>query len=76
MPVLYIVLFQAWTVAPFVAIVYVLAQIFDLPPYNLPATKIGYLSVGPFVGGLLDLIVFGAINDPLIKWMLKGNRGL
>ena len=61
LPVLYIVLLQGWTVALFVAIAYVLAQIFGLPPYSLSASVIGYLSVGPFVGGLLGGLVFGAI---------------
>ena len=76
LPVLYIVLLQGWTVALFVAIAYVLAQIFGLPPYSLSASVIGYLSVGPFVGGLLGGLVFGAINDPIIKFMSRRNKGI
>lgn len=76
LPVLYIVLLQGWTVALFVAIAYVLAQIFGLPPYNLSASVIGYLSVGPFLGGLVGLLVFGAINDPIIKYMSRRNKGI
>lgn len=76
LPVLYVVLLQGWTVALFVAMAYVLAQIFGLPPYNLSASAIGYLSVGPFLGGLLGMIVFSAINDPVIKFMSRRNRGI
>ena len=76
LPVLYIVLLQGWTVALYVSIAYVLAQIFGLPPYNLSASVIGYLSVGPFLGGLIGGVVFGAINDPVIKSMARRNKGI
>lgn len=74
--VLYVVVLQGWTVALFVAMAYVMAQIFGLPPYNLSASAIGYLSVGPFLGGLLGMLVFSVINDPIIKFMSRRNKGI
>jgi hypothetical protein len=37
---------------------------------------VGYLSVGPFLGGLLGSIILGATLDPLIKWCAKKNKGV
>jgi MFS family permease len=48
--VCYVIVVQAWFVGLFVAIAFVLAQIFAYPPYNLNPSHIGYLSLGPFVG--------------------------
>ncbi|KAF1963084.1 MFS general substrate transporter [Byssothecium circinans] len=60
----------------FVAQSYIMAQTFMAPPYLLSAAGVGYLSVGPFLGGLLGSIFLGAILDPLIKWCAKNNGGI
>lgn len=59
----------------FVAVAFVLAQIFTLPPYNLNASGVGYLSLGPFVGAIIGSLIMGLILDPLIKWFSKRNVG-
>lgn len=74
--VLYIVIVQGWFVCLFVAIAFVIAQIFGLPPYLLSPSGIGYLSLGPFVGGVIALLLFGAITDPLIMFMTRRNKGV
>jgi MFS family permease len=59
----------------FVAVAFVLAQIFTLPPYNLNAAGVGYLSLGPFVGSIIGSVILGFALDPLIKWFSKRNVG-
>ncbi|CAD0114535.1 unnamed protein product [Aureobasidium uvarum] len=59
----------------FVAVAFVLAQIFTLPPYNLSASGVGYLSLGPFVGSIIGSLALGIMLDPLIKWFSKRNVG-
>jgi MFS family permease len=74
--VCYVIVVQAWFVGLFVAIAFVLAQIFAYPPYNLNPSHIGYLSLGPFVGGLLAMLLFGAITDPIMMYMTRRNKGV
>ena len=74
--VLWVVVVSGTVVATYVAQAYVLAQIFSLPPYNLTASGVGYLSMGPFVGGVLGTLIFGSICDPAIKWCARKNNGI
>lgn len=53
-----------------------LAQIFQAPPYNLSAAGVGYLSLGPFIGAAIGSIVMSFINDPIIKWCARKNKGV
>ncbi|KAK4550017.1 hypothetical protein LTR36_002984 [Oleoguttula mirabilis] len=55
---------------------FVAAQIFFYPPYNLTAAGVGYLFVGPFLGGLLGSAVLAVMMDPLILFCTKRNRGV
>jgi MFS family permease len=74
--VLWMVVVTGGLTAFFVAQSYDMAQIFMFPPYNLSAAGVGYLSLGPFLGGLLGSLVLGATLDPLIKWCSKKNGGV
>ncbi|KAF4634329.1 hypothetical protein G7Y89_g3774 [Cudoniella acicularis] len=74
--VFYIIILQGWFVGLFVAIAFVLAQIFGYPPYNMSPAAIGYLSIGPFIGGLVAMLLFGAITDPIIMFMTNKNKGV
>ncbi|CZR56108.1 related to MFS transporter [Phialocephala subalpina] len=74
--VAYIILVQGWFVGLYVAIAFVMAQIFGLPPYSMSPSGIGYLSLGPFIGGLIAVMLFGAISDPIIIFMTKRNKGV
>ncbi|KPM40139.1 hypothetical protein AK830_g6441 [Neonectria ditissima] len=60
----------------FVAVAYVTAQLFSPPPYLLSAAEVGYMSVGPFVGGALGCVAVGIMIDPLTIWMTKKNKGV
>jgi MFS family permease len=62
--------------ALYVAVAFDLAQIFSPPPYGLSAAGGGYLSVGPFIGGFLASVLMLFINDPLIKWATRKNKGV
>jgi MFS family permease len=74
--VLWMVIVTGGLTAFFVAQSYVMAQIFQAPPYLLSAAGVGYLSVGPFLGGLLGSIILGGSLDPLIKWCARKNKGV
>lgn len=74
--ILWIVIVTGGLTAFFVAQSYDMAQIFMAPPYLLSAAGVGYLSLGPFIGGLLGAIFLGATLDPLIKWCAKKNAGI
>lgn len=74
--VLWVVIVTGGLTAFFVAQSYDMAQIFMFPPYNLSAAGVGYLSLGPFLGGLLASLLLGATLDPLIKWCAKKNGGV
>jgi MFS family permease len=74
--VLWMVVVTGGLTAFFVAQSYDMAQIFQFPPYNLSPAGVGYLSLGPFLGGLLGSILIGATLDPLIKWCAKKNKGV
>ncbi|CZR68753.1 related to transporter protein HOL1 [Phialocephala subalpina] len=52
------------------------AQLFAVPPYNLNTAQIGYLFVGPMVGGLLGCLLCGMISDPLAKAISRRNNGV
>ncbi|KAJ5726904.1 hypothetical protein N7493_005931 [Penicillium malachiteum] len=59
----------------YVAISYVVAQIFSAAPYLLSTAQIGYLSVGPFLGGFIGCTLVARSSDPLAVWMAKHNNG-
>ncbi|OMP86559.1 Protein HOL1 [Diplodia seriata] len=63
-------------VAFVVAQSYIMAQLFSAPPYLLSASGVGYLSLGPFAGGLLGALFAGAAGDPLIAWAAARNGGV
>lgn len=73
--VLWVVVISGTITATYVAQAYVLAQIFSLPPYNLTPSGVGYLSLGPFIGGLVASIFLGLVFDRLIKWFCAKNGG-
>src|SRR5208282_5142258 len=63
-------------VAWYVGVSFIMAQWFSPPPYNYTAADVGYLSVGPALGGLLASLFMSAISDPLIKFCVKRNKGI
>lgn len=72
----WILLVNSMMVVLYVVVAFVLAQLFAAPPYLLNPTAIGYLSFGPFVGGLIAALIVGAASDPLIKWCARRNNGV
>lgn len=74
--VLWVVVVSGTITATYVAQAFVLAQIFTLPPYSLDASGIGYLSLGPFIGGLIASIFWAFMLDPMIRWATTKNKGV
>ncbi|KAB8230402.1 putative MFS transporter [Aspergillus alliaceus] len=56
-----------------------IALVFPPPPYEFTPKQIGYMSIGPFVGNLIDsfygLIMFGATIDRGMHWILPSIGG-
>jgi hypothetical protein len=63
---------SAWTVA----VSFLLAQIFAVPPYNYNSAQIGYLYGGAMVGGLLAEIFCILLNDRAAKILARRNGGV
>ncbi|KAJ5631957.1 hypothetical protein N7490_008296 [Penicillium lividum] len=73
--VVWSVLVSGYILSIFVATSFLLSQFFSIPPYNLDAAQVGYLSLGPVIAGLLGSGVMGLVNDPLVRWCSYRNRG-
>jgi MFS family permease len=52
------------------------AAIFSAPPWNFDAAQVGYLSTGPFVGGLVGSAIIAFTSDPIAKFLTKINKGI
>ncbi|PNS21542.1 hypothetical protein CAC42_901 [Sphaceloma murrayae] len=74
--VLWVVILSGYYLSLYVTVAYLLAQIFSPPPYLLTPSGVGYLSLGPFVGGLVAACVGAALNDRLVRWCAKRNKGV
>jgi hypothetical protein len=53
----------------------VIALVFPMPPYLFTPEKIGYMSVGPFIGNLIGSFYGGFIGDWSIMYFARRNRG-
>ncbi|KAK8196774.1 hypothetical protein M8818_006941 [Zalaria obscura] len=73
---LWVILVAAFFVGEYVIVAYVLAQLFSVPPYNLTAAGVGYLSLGPLIGGILASLTLALVSDPIIRWATRRNRGV
>jgi MFS family permease len=73
--VLWVILSSGYFLSIYVATAYVLSSIFSAPPYLLTASGVGYLSLGPFIGGLLASILAGLTNDPIARRCSRKNYG-
>lgn len=74
--VLWMVLLTGGLFAFFVAQSYDMAQIFMAPPYFLSAAGVGYLSLGPFLGGLLASVLYAYAFDKMTVWCARKNEGV
>ena len=72
----WVIVMSGLIVAWYVGVSFIMAQWFSPPPYNYTAADVGYLSVGPAVGGLLASLFMSTISDPLIKFCVKRNKGI
>lgn len=73
--VMWSILSSGFFLSIYVATAYVLAQIFMAPPYLLTASGVGYLSTGPFIGGMLASILAGLTNDAIARRCSRKNHG-
>lgn len=63
-------------VAWYVAISFLSSQLFSLPPYGYTAAGVGYVSVGPLLGGIFGAVGCGLVMDPMLKWLTRLNKGV
>ncbi|KAH8115459.1 MFS general substrate transporter [Phellopilus nigrolimitatus] len=57
-----------------VSVIYSL--VFGSAPYFFDATKVGLVSIGPFIGSVLGTVVAGPLSDWSVKWAAKRNNGI
>ncbi|KAH0342005.1 hypothetical protein KCU83_g9429, partial [Aureobasidium melanogenum] len=65
-------LIVTWTVATS----FLSSLLWTRPPYNLSTAGVGYVSVGPLIGGIIGAVLFGIASDPSVRWLTKRNRGV
>jgi MFS family permease len=73
---LWVIVMSGLIVAWYVGVSFIMAQWFSPPPYLYTAAGVGYLSVGPAIGGLLAAIFMSVISDPIIKFCTNRNKGI
>lgn len=74
--VAYTALTYGCLIAWYAVIMSVVASTVIYPPYNFSPSGVGLMSVAPFIGCLLGSIVGGPLNDRLIIWLSKRNKGV
>jgi len=57
-----------------VSVIYSL--VFGSAPYFFDATKVGLVSIGPFIGAVIGTVLAGPISDWSVKWAAKRNNGI
>ncbi|KAJ5552706.1 hypothetical protein N7494_002084 [Penicillium frequentans] len=73
--VLWSILISGYFLSLYVATAYLLSQIFTAPPYLLTSSGVGYLSLGPFIGGLLASVLASIFNDSIARKCSQKNNG-
>ena len=73
---LWVIVMSGLIVAWYVGVSFIMAQWFSPPPYLYSAADVGYLSVGPAIGGLCASIFMSVTSDPIIKFCVKRNKGI
>jgi hypothetical protein len=73
---LWVIIMSGLIVAWYVGVSFIMAQWFSPPPYNYTAAEVGYLSVGPAIGGLCASLFMCITSDPIIKICVKRNKGI
>lgn len=74
--VAWVVFIQSFSQLWSVVISIILAQAFAPPPYNLNTAQLGYLGVGPLVGGLLASLACHLVSDRMAMAIAKRNGGV
>ena len=72
----YQVVMTGLIIAWYVAVAILSGVIFASPPYLLSSASVGYMSVGPFIGGLLGAMFSLLVSGPLVKTMSRRNKGV
>lgn len=73
---LYSILTSGIIIAWSVALSVISAVLWTAPPYNLSAAGVGYVSVGPLIGGCLGALLYSLISDRLIQKLAARNQGV
>ncbi|KAI5118960.1 hypothetical protein M0805_009371 [Coniferiporia weirii] len=57
-----------------VSVIYSL--VFGSAPYFFDATKVGLVSIGPFIGSIIGTVAAGPLSDWSVKWAAGRNKGI
>ena len=73
---LWVIVMSGLLVGWYVAVSFIMAQWFTPAPYNYSAADVGYLNIGPTLGGLCASVFMSAVSDPIIRFAAKHNKGI
>lgn len=74
--IIWAVIMLAFPILWLVGISLVNAQIFFAPSYLLTTARLGYLSAGPVIGGVIACVLCGWLSDFVAKTMSRRNNGI
>ncbi|KAF5699381.1 major facilitator superfamily transporter [Fusarium mundagurra] len=72
----YNVLVSGLIMAWYVAMSVLAGVMFTAPPWSFNAAGVGYVSIGPLVGGAIAMICLALVSDPLMRYMTRRNKGV
>lgn len=73
--VVWIILVVSFTSVWIIGTSILISQIFAPPPFLLNTAQLGYMGVGPVVGGIIGCILCGAVSDPIARFLTRRNNG-
>lgn len=74
--VLWTIVMSGLIVGCYASVSFIIAQWFSASPYDYDAAHVGYLWVGPTVGGFFACLFMSIISDPMVKFCAKMNKGI
>ncbi|KAK5057605.1 hypothetical protein LTR84_011605 [Exophiala bonariae] len=60
----------------YVVVAHLIVQVLSAPLYLFDASSVGFLFVGPSIGGFVSPVTMGLISEPVIRFCIRKNNGV